>query len=428
MVSPVTITLWGAELGALSWDEERHFASFEFFTDFLKTPWDVSPIHMPLARSRGRIYNFPLLNEETYRGLPGMLSDVLPDDFGNRLIDQWLYLNKIDKADFSPLDRLCYIGKRGMGALEFKPSKGPVTDTMIPLEIDKLVALSQKILSERENLRLNMKETEQLNELIKVGTSAGGQRAKAIIAFHPETGEVRSGQAEVPEGFEHYLFKFDSVTNNELGDPAGYGRIEYAYYLMALDCGIEMMPSRLFEENDRAHFMTKRFDRIGSNEKLHMQTLCSLAHFDYKRPGAYGYEDAFSVMRQLLLPHDQAVELFRRMVFNVMARNQDDHTKNISFLMGKDGRWRLSPAYDMTYAYNPQGIWTSQHQMLINGKRSGITMADLTAVAEKISYKKGKELIAHVTEVISQWEVYAEKAGIPKKQAGRLKAAFRLQL
>ncbi|WP_298316974.1 type II toxin-antitoxin system HipA family toxin [uncultured Aquimarina sp.] len=428
MVDVIKITLWGQELGALSWDADKKYASFEFFPDFLRNNWDVSPIHMPILNSEKRIYSFPRINEDTYKGLPGMLSDVLPDDFGNRLIDQWLLLNNIPKAQFTPLDRLCYIGTRGMGALEFQPARNIGKKISSTVEIDKLVTLAQKVLNSREKIALNISETEHLNELIKVGTSAGGQRAKAIIAFNSTTNEIRSGQTDVPDGFEHYLFKFDGVNDISLGDPQGYGRIEYAYYLMALDCGIDMEHSQLFEEHDRAHFMTKRFDRLPNNEKLHMQTLCSLAHFDYKSPGAYSYENAFEIMRQLRLPHQDAIQLYKRMLLNVIARNQDDHTKNISFLMNKQGIWKLAPAYDITYSYNPTGIWTSMHQMSINGKRDDFRLSDLLEVGDKISYKNSKAEIQQILEVVNNWNHYANKAGIPPEQAAKLQKAFRTNL
>ncbi len=428
MVEVIKITLWDEELGALIWDKNKNYGTFEFFPSFLNKNLDVSPIHMPIKSSAKKIYSFPNLNQDTYRGLPGMLSDVLPDDFGNRLIDQWLELNNIPKSQFTPLDRLCYIGTRGMGALEFQPAKNIGHSQTTELEVDKLAQLAEKVLNTRESLQLNLSETEHLNELIKVGTSAGGQRAKAIIAFNPKTKEIRSGQAKVPKDFQHYMFKFDGVSDASLGDPQGYGRIEYAYYLMALDCGIDMENSLLFEEHDRAHFMTKRFDRIAGNQKIHMQTLCSLAHFDYKSPGAYSYENAFEIMRRLRLPHTDAIKLYKRMVFNIIARNQDDHTKNISFLMDKRGVWKLSPAYDITYSYNPNGIWTSMHQMAVNGKRDNFTMQDVMAVGDKISYKNHKDTIQQVIDVVSNWHHYANKAGIPKSQADRLQKAFRLSL
>lgn len=428
MVDVIKVTLWGLDMGALSWDSAANLGSFEYFPGFLKAGLNVSPIHMPVSDARNKIYSFPALNPETYKGLPGLISDVLPDDFGNRLIDRWLKLNGIDRASFSPLDRLTYIGSRGMGALEFEPAKKLGYDQATALNIASLVELSAKVLREREGLTLNLQETEAMNELIKVGTSAGGQRAKAVIAYNPDSGEIRSGQTEVPEGFAHYILKFDGVTNKELGDPQGYGRIEYAYYLMARDCGIDMMPSELLVENGRAHFMTKRFDRDENGARLHMQTLCALAHFDYQKPGVYSYEDAFEVMRKLRLPKSDAAQLFKRMVFNVVARNQDDHTKNISFLMDRQGQWTLSPAYDVTYAYNPSGIWTNSHQMVVQGKRDHITKADLLAVADEIGHKDGEKDIAYLLARIGNWEQYAGQAGVAEGQARVLKSVFRLDI
>jgi serine/threonine-protein kinase HipA len=429
MVEVAKILLWGDAVGALSWDKNRNHGSFEFFSEFLNSRLDISPIHMPLANSNGKIYSFPLLNENTFKGLPGLMSDVLPDDFGNRLIDQWLLSNDIDKTNFSPVDRLCYIGKRGMGALEFEPSTHQYSSEASLLDISKLVVLAQNVMNDRNNIQLDLIESDGLAELIKVGTSAGGQRPKAIVAFNEETNEVRSGQsAKLPDGFNHYLFKFDAVSNQELGDPIGFGRIEYAYHKMALDCGIEMTKCKLYEENGRAHFMTRRFDRSGANEKIHMQTLCSLAHFDFKTAGAYSYESVFEVMRKLRLPFTQAEQLYRRMVFNVISRNQDDHTKNISFLMNKQGEWKLSPAYDVTYSFNPQGIWTNQHQMSVNGKRDDFIMQDLIKVGEGISLKKSRQIIEQAMDIVSQWPVYAVQAGIQAEQSRQLYKTFRMKL
>lgn len=426
MVEVVKIKLWGEDMGALSWNKERNYASFEYYPQFLQLGWDVSPIHMPIGNSKSKIYTFPQLNYDTYKGLPGLLSDVLPDDFGNLLIDQWLDINNINKADFTPIDRLSYIGKRGMGAMEFEPTNRKHSHDASPLEISKLVQLAQGIVNQREQLALNLNGEGDINELIKVGTSAGGQRPKAIIAYNEATKEVRSGQTDVPEGFEHYLFKFDGVSNKELGDPTGFGKIEYAYYRMAIDAGIEMEKSLLFKENDRAHFMTRRFDRNEESKKQHMQTLCSLAHFDYRQAGAYSYENAFETMRLLRLPHAEAVQMYTRMVFNVIARNQDDHTKNISFLMNKKGEWKLSPAYDITYSYNPAGIWTNSHQMTIHGKGDDFTLNDLLEVGEKISFKGAKHSIAKTLEVVSNWKDYAQDAGVPNTQIKAISKTFRL--
>ena len=367
---------------------------------------------------RGDIFQFAQLPKETFHGLPGLLSDALPDRFGNQLIDLWLASQGRDKASMSPVERLCYLGKRGMGALEFEPTERNEKESSKGLEIGALVELSKKALSIKESLdsHFSNEDAETFADIIKVGTSAGGARAKAVIAYNEQTGEVRSGQLNVPKGFEHWLIKFDGVTNEQLGDPKGYGRIEYAYYKMAIDCGIVMMPSKLLEEHGRAHFMTKRFDRIDNNEKLHMQTLCGLCHFDYNNPNVYSYEQAFQAMRQLRLPYTDAEQLYTRMVFNVVARNQDDHTKNISFLMDKTGTWSLSPAYDVSYAYNPTNKWIGKHQLAVNGKREKITREDLLSVAKQMNIKRPKEIIEKITAVVDDWNVYAQEAGVPKNQ------------
>ncbi|MFT7612954.1 MAG: serine/threonine-protein kinase HipA [Parvicellaceae bacterium] len=423
MIQVVEIRLWGDRVGALSWNAQQNLGSFQYDPNFIKKGIDLSPLHMPI--SKDIIYTFPSLNDKTFKGLPGMLSDILPDDFGNTLINRWLELNQIPKSKFTPLDRLCYIGTRGMGALEFHPVRHEKSKAVSEVEIDKLVALTSKILSSRESLKLNAKEAEELTELIKVGTSAGGQRAKAIIGYSPATEQICSGQTEIAEGFQHYLIKFDGVTDHSLNDPQGYGKIEYAYYLMAIDSGIEMMSSRMLHENGRSHFMTQRFDRLG-NEKVHMQTLCSIAHFDYHAAGDYSYEDAFSIMRRLKLPANQFRKLFKRMVFNVASRNQDDHTKNISFLMDRQGKWSLSPAYDVTYSYNPDGIWTNMHQMSINGKRDDISFYDLVEVAKRQGISKPEQIINQVNLSISKWEEFATIAGVEKGQIVKIKKAFRL--
>jgi len=422
MIQVVEIRLWEDRVGALSWNAQQNLGSFQYDPVFIKKGIDLSPLHMPI--SNAVIYSFPSLNAQTFKGLPGMLSDILPDDFGNTLINRWLELNQIPKSKFTPLDRLCYIGTRGMGALEFHPVRHEKSKAASEVEIDKLVALTSKILHSRESLKLNAHEAEELTELIKVGTSAGGQRAKAIIGYNLETDQICSGQTEIAEGFQHYLIKFDGVTDLSLDDPQGYGKIEYAYYLMAIDSGIQMMPSRMLHENGRSHFMTQRFDRLG-NEKVHMQTLCSIAHFDYHAAGDYSYEDAFSIMRRLKLPANQFRELFKRMVFNVASRNQDDHTKNISFLMDRHGKWSLSPAYDVTYFYNPDGIWTSMHQMSINGKRDDINFDDLIEVAKRQGILKPEQIIDQVNLSISKWEEFAKNAGVGKGQIVKIKKAFR---
>ena len=398
------------------WNENTESAIFEYEPSFERLGLNLSPILMPLNPHRS--YQFTSISKDTFMGLPGLLADALPDAYGKALLDRWLAT--IGRSFANPVERLCYQGKRSMGALEFEPAQDTFLEKDTRIEIDSLVEVAREALNQKSKLDTNLSQDrkEALINIIKVGTSAGGQRAKAVVAYNEKTQEVRSGQIDAPEGFEHWLLKLDGVTNQELGDPKFYGLIEYAYYLMAKDAGIEMMPCRILPENGRSHFMTKRFDRVGGKEKLHMQTLCGIAHYDYKMLRAYSYEQAFQVMRQLRLPYIQAEEMFRRMVFNVVARNQDDHTKNISFLMDKTGKWRLSPAYDISWSYNPEGKWTSQHQMSINNKWSNFTMDDLLAVASSMSIKSPREIIEKTIDVVANWPVYAASLGIPKETVG----------
>ncbi|SBT10824.1 Toxin HipA [Candidatus Propionivibrio aalborgensis] len=381
----------------------------------------VAPIVMPPSR---RVYRFPELSRPTFLGLPGLLADSLPDKFGNALIDAWLASQGRQPGSFNAVERLCYTGERGMGALEFAPAIGPRAKETTHIEVGKLVELASEILTHRNKLQATLAAEggeDALRNILRVGTSAGGARAKAVIAWNPKTNEVRSGQVKAGQGFEYWLLKFDGVSGNkdkELDDPKGYGVIEYAYYLMALECGIEISECRLFKENGRSHFMTRRFDRIvgsAAGEKLHMQSLCALAHYDFNMAGAYSYEQALLVMRQLQLPMQAVEQLFRRMVFNIVARNQDDHVKNIAFLMNKSGEWRLSPAFDMTYSFNPAGAWTARHQMTMNGKRDDFTMEDFNACAKTASMKRGRaaKIVAEVQATVSQWRSFAEEAGVP---------------
>ena len=424
MVNVAKVTLWGHLAGAVAWMNEEGYASFEFDPDFLTLGIDLAPVTMPLAslQKGQRIHSFPGLSRETYFGLPGLLADSLPDKFGNRLIDVWLAMQGRTPGSMNPVERLCYVGNRGMGALEFEPMLQNGKEKVQHLEISELVGLAREALRQKEGLHAELSKNEAfaLHEIILVGTSAGGARAKAIIAWNESTGEVVSGQLQAPEGFSHWLIKFDGVTNDLLGDPKGYGRIEFAYYQMAIDCGIIMSESRLFQEGGRAHFMTKRFDRIENNQKLHLQTLCGLCHYDFNDPAAYSYEQAFQAMRQLRLPYTDAEQLFTRMVFNVISRNMDDHTKNFAFLMNKQGTWSLSPAYDVTYAFNPSNKWLARHQMSVNGKRENITPGDLISVGKQMNIKKAREIIGHVQSVVSNWTIYAQKAEIPEMQASAI--------
>jgi serine/threonine-protein kinase HipA len=412
------VRLWGRTIGAVSLQDGEDVASFEYDAPFAQSGIQVAPIVMPLSR---RVYRFPELSRQTFHGLPGLLADSLPDKFGNALIDAWLASQGRQPDSFNAIERLCYTGERGMGALEFVPATGPRDKQATRIEVRQLVALASAVLTRRNNLHASFAGEggeDALRDILRVGTSAGGARAKAVIAWNPKTNEVRSGQVKAGEGFEYWLLKFDGVTGNkdkELDDPKGYGLIEYAYYLMALECGIEISECRLFKEHGRSHFMTRRFDRFDTGEKLHMQSLCALAHYDFNMAGAYSYEQALLVMRQLQLPMQAIEQQFRRMVFNIVARNQDDHVKNIAFLMNKSGEWSLAPAFDMTYSFNPAGAWTASHQMTMNGKRDHFTMEDFNACAKTASMKRGRaaKIAAEVQATVSKWKSFAQKAGVP---------------
>ena len=424
-VTLAEVRLWGALVGHVAWDERRDIGVFEYTPEYVASGVELAPLTMPLREGP---YDFLSLNRETYRGLPGMLADSLPDKFGHALIDQWLAESQRAPDSFNSVERLLYIGTRGMGALEFQPAIEKQGAGNLSLDIAELVNLSSKVLALREEERTQLNpvasdaNVKGIENILAVGTSAGGARAKAIIAWNEETKEVRSGQVDAGDGFSYWLLKFDGVSNNrdkELADPQGYGRIEYAYYRMAVAAGIDMMESRLMHENGRAHFMTRRFDRTDAGQKLHMQTLCALGHFDFNVPGGTSYEQAFLTLEQLGLGMRDKEQLFLRMVFNVLAYNRDDHTKQIAFLMDKAGDWRLSPAYDMTYAYNPVGEFTSGHQMTVNRKRDGITDDDLLAVAERQGLKlsAAKRQLAKVKAVLAQWEGYAAEATVSAEKA-----------
>ncbi len=432
MSSLAEVNLWGSTIGAVVLEDGAETAVFEYDSSFAGSGIEVSPLTMPLSR---RLYSFPGLRSKTFHGLPGLLADSLPDRFGNALIDAWLAKQGRMPESFNAVERLCYTGLRGMGALEYAPATGPQGRGSSPVEVERLVALASEVLTYRDNLQgwLHKEGRDTtLRDILQVGTSAGGARAKAVIAWNPETNEVRSGQVTAGKGFEHWLMKFDGVSNNkdkELEDPKGYGAIEYAYYRMAVDAGIAMSPCRIFEENGHRHFMTRRFDRLAGGEKLHMQSLCGLAHYDFNEAGAYGYEQALQVIRRLGLPMGAIEEQFRRMVFNIIGRNQDDHVKNIAFLMDKSGTWTLSPAFDMSYSFQPSGEWTSVHQMTLNGKRDRFLLDDFRACAKAASMKRGRAdaIIAEVREVILHWPDYAEEACVFQKHRDRIQKTLRLE-
>ena len=431
-VDTARIRLWGRTAGAVAWDDDTGLASFEFEPSFLDSGLDISPVRMPLeqARSGRRVFSFPGIPWITFMGLPGLLADSLPDLFGNAIIDQWVARQGRTVEDFSPVERLCCTGRRGIGALEFEPVINAQFDESVPVEIGALIDLAKEVLANREGFStgLDRDPAGALLDIIRVGTSAGGNRPKAVIAMNDATGEIRSGQVDAPAGFGYWILKFDGVKDGTLGDPEGYGRIEYAYSLMARAAGIEMAECRLYEEDGRAHFMTRRFDRSDGGEKLHLHSLCGMAHLDFNSPGSSSYEQAFRVMRELRLPYGDIEQMFRRMVFNIVARNQDDHTKNIAFLMDRKGQWRLSPAFDLTWSYNPSGRFTRVHQMTVAGKRDGFTPADIESAGREMGVKKVGGIIREISDAVSEWPAYAKEAGVSRERAESIALTHRLDL
>lgn len=431
--SVANVVLWGSTIGAVSWLDDRQCAAFEYTPDFQRSGIELAPLTMPLGQE---IFTFPSLARETFQGLPGLLADALPDKFGNTLIDQWLVRSGRDSTSFTPVERLCYVGGRAMGALEFEPLFGDSRDRSTRVDVGELTELAAMALAQKKQLSTCLTgnseaDLDAMRDILRVGTSAGGARAKAVIAWDEESGEVRSGQVTAPSGFSYWLLKFDGVSGNadkELDDPKGYGKIEYAYHLMAVDAGIEMAECRLYEEHGRSHFMTKRFDRTDSGEKIFMQSLCALGHFDFNQAGAYSYEQAIEIAQQLKLNVNQCEQLLKRAAFNIMARNQDDHTKNIAFLMNKSGTWRLAPAFDVIYSYNPEGVWTSSHQMSLNGKRDDFSVEDFRQAANRFRLFRGKqltELLERIDSALSKWPKYAESAGVPEQVASSIAKQFR---
>ncbi len=425
------VQLWGRTIGAVSLDEGRDAAAFQYDEGFAHSGIELSPLTMPLSE---RVYVFPALPRNTFHGLPGLLANSLPDKFGNALIDAWLATQGRTPESFNAVERLCYTGTRGMGALEFAPVWGPKSRTATKIEIDALVRLAGEVLTHRGDLQGHFHEVgkeKALRDILRIGTSAGGARAKAVIAWNRATNEVRSGQIAAGEGFDYWLLKFDGVAGNkdkELEDPKGYGTIEYSYHLMARAAGITMSECRLLEENGRRHFMTKRFDRLADGAKLHMQSLCALAHFDFNQAGAYAYEQALLALRQLKLPMATVEEQYRRMVFNVVARNQDDHVKNIAFLMNQQGEWSLAPAFDVTYSYNPSGSWTATHQMTLNGKREGFTLEDFKTCAKAALMKRGRavKIIDEVQAAVKRWPEFAAEAKLANEWRDKIQKMHRL--
>jgi serine/threonine-protein kinase HipA len=409
------VKIWGELVGAVAWNEQTSMASFEYAPNFKKLNIELAPLKMPVNGSKS-IFSFPELRRDknavydTFKGLPGLLADSLPDKYGNQLINRWLAQQGRPQDSLNPVEMLCFIGSRGMGALEFEPSSIKENKNTFSVEINSLVDIAQKMLYQRASFNTNLLQEEEkaVVEMLKIGTSAGGARPKAVIAYNEITGEVKSGQTKAPQGFEHWLIKLDGVSDVQLGASKGYGRVEMAYYLMAKDCGINMMPSTLLEENGRAHFMTKRFDREGNHTKHHIQTFCAINHFDFNLVQSFSYEQLFQTMRELKLNYLEFEQMYRRMIFNVIARNCDDHTKNFSFILKQGKNWELAPAYDLCHAYRPGSEWVSQHALSINNKRKNITMEDLIGIGNSFNLKKAKPIIIEINNTIKNWKKYAK--------------------
>lgn len=417
-VAIVEVHVWNRLVGAVALDPKLDYFAFEYAPEFIESAIELAPLSMPLARAR-QPFIFPQLPDLTFRRLPAMLADALPDDFGNSLVNAWMANQGVAVADISALDRLAYTGKRGMGALEFRPARGPMTRSSTAIMLAELVESARHAV--HGEVDDDPHATAALKQLISVGTSAGGARAKATIAWNPQTNEIRAGQFDVDPGFEHWILKFDGVgKDNELGESQGYGRIEYAYSLMAAQAGIVMSPCRLLEENGRAHFMTKRFDR-DVNTKLHTQTLCGMAQLDYRAKGVHDYSQLLGAMRQLKMSSEAFEQAFRRIAFNIMAANCDDHTKNISFILPYHASWDLAPAYDVTFAYNPIGEWTYQHLMSVNGKFDHVQRKDLLTLADRFQIGPASRLLAEVKDAVAAWPDFARRAKVSQAAIERIR-------
>lgn len=416
MNTTAEIFLWGTRVGIIHQDLDKLYAAFEYDKDFLKSGIEIAPIMMPLSNI---VYEFPSLAGEPFFGMPGLVVDSLPDTFGNKVIEQWLASQGKSLKSFTAIDRLCYTGKRGMGALEYVPASTEMNDINEDINVSEMVKFASDILNQRAAITLNAQESLTYSQLVQVGSSAGGARAKALIAWNEKTNEIKSGQLNLDKDFEYWLMKFDNVSKNGdhgLEDVPEYTLIEYAYYKMALDAGIQMNECRLYSIAGDSHFMTKRFDR-SNGKKIHMQSLGAIAHISYKEPRLCSYEMAAGYLRDMGLPMTDIEQFYRRMVFNCIAVNQDDHVKNISLLMDKSGKWRLSPAYDITYSYDVTNKWLSAHQMTINGKKSNIGLEDLLEVGGKMGLKKSKcmDIIAMISHVVADFEKYANGTNIREK-------------
>lgn len=420
----VEVRLWGRRAGAAAWDDERGCAVFRYDDEFIESGLEAAPVMMPLSDA---LYQFDDLQERPYLGLPGLLADSLPDKFGSQLINGWFARRGLGPDDFSPIDRLCYIGERAMGALEFEPAENAGLENSVEIAVADLISVAARIVTKHENFEAVFEENEDtVMDLLSVSTSPGGARAKALLAVHPDTNDVRSGQITAPPGYGYWIFKFDGVNDErELEETQNIGRMEYAYYLMARDAGVEMAESRLFEEGGRAHFMTRRFDRRENGEKLHVQSLAAMNHFPWAQPGLVGYEELFQTIRRLQIGMPAVEQCFRRMVFNVLARNHDDHAKNHAFLMGADGVWSLAPAYDLTHSFKPGHRHTGSHQMSAAGKRDNFTRADLVDIGKKFDLRRAGDVFDSVEKAAGRWRSHAEAANLTEQSAEHYFNSFR---
>lgn len=437
VMEAIKVTYQSSDVGALSFDTDTGLGAFEYSPSFIAKGIELSPLKMPVAK---RIYSFPELDFLSFKGLPGMIADSLPDDFGNAVLNAWVAAQGRSPSDITPLQRLQYIGKRGMGALEYAPAtKLKTLNASMQVEIESLVSIAQEILDSRDSFAIELNKDggenrEAMLSLLSVGTSAGGARPKSVLAFNEDFTQVRSGQVDVPEGFTHYLMKFDGVSEHSkdketFGDPLGFGAMEYVYYRLAKSCGIDMMPSRLLQEDKRHHFITQRFDRVG-NDKVHVQTLNALAHVDYKKPGSFSYAELFAVARQMKLSVSDAEQLLRRMIFNIVARNHDDHSKNFAFIL-KAGKWSLAPAYDLAYSYKPGSKWVNSHWMSLNGKRENFVREDIYSL-EKLSplfsRSKIKTIVEETIAHVATWRELATQTAVPRSLIEEVESNLRLDI
>ncbi|MCY4007386.1 MAG: type II toxin-antitoxin system HipA family toxin [Rhodobacteraceae bacterium] len=429
-MSTATVKLWGTPIGYVSMDPGERYARFEYDPAFVDFGIEPAPLNMPAHK--GHIYQFEGLHPRSFHGLPGMIADSLPDKYGNKLIDVWLNQTGRDREEFNAVDRLCYTGTRGMGALEFEPVIETEATKDRRLEIRDLINLASMAFADRETLNTKLtlgKEEAALLDILSVGTSAGGARAKAVIAYNPETTEVRSGQLDLSPDFEHWLIKLDGVAFSGdwgVADPSGYGVLEYSYHLMAKACGIDMMESRLFSENGRNHFMTRRFDRDEQGGKKFVQTFAAVAHFDYYESGAYSYEQLFTTMRELDMPQSAIEKQFRRVVFNVVGCNQDDHVKNFGFMTDRQGHWDITPAYDLCHAEGSD--FTRFHQLSINSKTSDFTVEDLKHLAKfaRLPRNREKIVLEQTVDAFSTWHQTAKELDIPQTLQEHILRTLRL--